>query len=120
MVPTRPPAEEWVKAPPRERVREYVNTIEEAGLRVVSLVKGEEKPPKCGDDLIECILETIRVHPLPIDNVETLARERGVPFDEVMAKVLEIEGVEVTEFGGRTSSFGALGRSRINGPMNRI
>ncbi len=101
MVPTRPPAEEWIRAPPKERVREFVSTLEDTGLRVVPLVKGEEKPPRCGADIVSCVLDTIKVHPLPLDHVEALARERGASLDEVLAKALSADGVELAEFGGR-------------------
>lgn len=100
-VPVRPPAEGWVKAPPPERVREFVSVLEGEGLRAVPLIKGEERPPKCGGDVVGCVLETIRVHPLPLEHVEALARERGASLNEVLAEALSAEGVEIREFGGR-------------------
>ncbi len=100
-VPTRPPAEDWVTAPPVERVRAFMGVLEGRGLRVVPLVKGEERPPRCGADLVKCVLETIRVHPLPLDHVRALASEKGLALDDVLEAVLAAEGVELAEFGGR-------------------
>lgn len=116
-VPTRPPAEAWVRPPPLGRVREYVRVLESVGLRVTPLVRGEDRPPKCGPDLVACVLETVRVHPLPIEHLEALARERGLGLGEVLGRVLAAEGVELVEFGGRAFIVWRPRRagSRING-----
>ena len=100
-VPTRPPAEEWVRPPSRIRVSEYVKVLEGRGLRVAALVRGEDRPPRCGEDLLRCILETIRVHPLPLEHIEAVARERGLGAGDVIRLALGEEGVRIIEFGGR-------------------
>ncbi len=100
-VPTRPPAEGWAKAPPAERVRAFMDVLEERGLRVVPLVRGEERPPKCGADLVKCVLETIRVHPLPMEHIELMARGRGLDINDVLEVVLGSPGVYVVEYEGR-------------------
>jgi len=95
-VPTRPPAEEWVEAPPEERVLAAFEAFRERGLRVELLVGWEGGDVAVSGDPREDILAVTSVHPLREDAVlELLAKAgRGRELLDEMVAAGEILAVE--------------------------
>ncbi len=100
-VPIRPPAEPWVKIPePRELVEAYTLLSGRLGEDRVELLNMPE-PPKfqIRGDLVTYIASLIRVHPIRLDYAVRLAEKHGLNPDDVIEKLLSMEGVEAVEYG---------------------
>ncbi|RLE87096.1 MAG: radical SAM protein [Thermoprotei archaeon] len=103
MVPTRPPAEEWVRAPSWDelaRAREVFS--EELGGDRVRLLASHEGPGfrLVGENFKDEVLRLIAVHPLRLDYFEELARERGLDAVRLLDELIDEGAVRIVEYGG--------------------
>lgn len=101
-VPTRPPAEDWVKPPSPEKIVEAYNLFREKGLRVELLTTPEPPPGKlAGDNIVEAVYATLAVHPLPVEAIVEAARSRGEDPEKVVSQLLGKNDVVQVRYGGR-------------------
>ncbi len=97
-VPTRPPAEEWVKPPSSDKIVEAYEVFREVLGGRVELLLGYEGSGfhASGVGEIEAI---INVHPLRIDYLEQLALDKGLDPGRVLEELLG-RGARIAEYRG--------------------
>jgi wyosine [tRNA(Phe)-imidazoG37] synthetase (radical SAM superfamily) len=82
-IPTRPPAESWVKAAKEDSVSEALRLIESAGVPVELLTGTEGEQFTGGGCAAEDLLAITSVHPMRRQAVETLLANSGAGWSEV-------------------------------------
>ncbi len=100
-VPTRPPAEKWVKQPSEQKLLEIYNVFEKHFPGKTELLIGyegeafginREKP-------IESILAITSVHPMRIDYAEKLLEKVGLNPKETLSKLVNEGKITIVEYG---------------------
>jgi wyosine [tRNA(Phe)-imidazoG37] synthetase (radical SAM superfamily) len=100
-IPTRPPAEGWVKPAEEGAVAKAFHLIESAGVPVELLTGSEGEEFTGGGSAAESLLAIIAVHPMRRQAVETLLSNSGAGWPEVQALLDQGRLVE-TEYQGDT------------------
>ena len=100
-VPTRPPAEKWVKQPSEQKLLEIYRVFEKhvpekteflIGYEGESFRIDKEKP-------IESILAITSVHPMRIDYAEKLLEKAGLNPEETLTKLVSEGKITILEYG---------------------
>ena len=101
-LPLRPPAEAWVKPPPRGVVEVFKEALSSSlGPDRVYVLGGLERgPPRVEGDPITEILKILEVHPLRMDQLEALCATMGLEPSSMLEE-LRGRGVNVEVFLGR-------------------
>ncbi len=108
-VPTRPPAEPWVRAPSREAALRAADVFRAAELPTTSLVEDLDEPFAADLEAPTGLLGIVAVHPM----TETSARgylERSGADWSVAQRLLDDGAIERVEFDGQTYLRAAIGR----------
>ena len=116
-VPTRPPAESWVEAPPADVLAEAYDVLTHGVDRVELLVEHEGADFASLDDAARDLVATCAVHPMERDAVRALVAGRGESMglvDELVARGL----LEQASYGGR-DFYVAGWQQRREGPVQR-
>jgi wyosine [tRNA(Phe)-imidazoG37] synthetase (radical SAM superfamily) len=100
-VPTRPPAESWVKIPPGQRINAAYQLFKQYGLNVELLTayEGDQFAPK--SDPIEDLLSIISVHPMRRTAIENLLEPFGLDW-EVIEDLVRKGRITSTDYEGET------------------
>ncbi len=96
-IPTRPPAEDWVKPPDEKKITEAYRIFEEEGLDVEYLIGYEGDTFASSGDLKEDLLSITSVHPMRERQVEKLISKSKGDWSEVQ-ELIEEEKLIETEF----------------------
>ena len=98
-IPTRPPAEPWVKDASAKALTTLYKELEDRGVKAELLISGEPPPPQPGDP-IEFIKSTIQVHPLKIEYVIRILENAHVSVEEALCLLTSIPGIEIVRYRG--------------------
>ena len=97
-IPTRPPQEEWVKIPDPDTLFKAFKI-----LNAVPIYEVEYGEFDLGDSIEQGILTLIKRHPLRMEEVLKVLRERGIDNpEEYMKRIQEKHGIKLKEFMGFT------------------
>jgi len=99
MIPTRPPAEKWVRGADEQALTVLHEELRSRGITAALLTSDEPPPPVKPNNPIEYILQTSLVHPLRLDYVEHLARGAGLEPRKVIDEVIK-RGAKIVEYRG--------------------
>jgi wyosine [tRNA(Phe)-imidazoG37] synthetase (radical SAM superfamily) len=99
MIPTRPPAEEWVRGAGEQALTILHEELKSRGVYASLLTSDEPPPPVEPSDPVNYVLATSLVHPLRIDYVEDIAKRAGRDPEEVISEVLK-RGAKIVEYRG--------------------
>ncbi len=101
-VPTRPPAERWVKPPPEEAVVRAYRVFEELMPGRVRLLTGYEGAgfEASSKDPVKGLLSIVAVHPLRLDYALKLLEKRGLEASEALERMVAEGLVRVVEYRG--------------------
>jgi len=100
-VPTRPPAEKWVKQPSEQKLLKIYKIFEKHIPEKAELLIGyegesfridREKP-------VESILAITSVHPMRIDYAEKLLEKAGLNPEETLSKLISEGKITILEYG---------------------
>ena len=102
-VPTRPPAEKWVKPANEEKFVEAHESFEETlGKNKVELLTGYEGPEfHLGGDPAEALLAILAVHPMRIDYAHQAISRMNRSPGEIIAKLIEEEKLKIVKYHGK-------------------
>lgn len=116
-VPTRPPAEPWVRPASEEAVlRAYSIFREHLGRERVELLVGYEGPSfGAVGDPVEGLLATASVHPLRLDYAYAMLEGYGLDPEAVLGELVREGKVVVLEYGGHRFVMRRIA-SRSRGP----
>jgi len=95
-IPTRPPAEEWVKSPAEESILEaYKIFVEHLNEDQVELLIGYEGAEfeDVSEDPVQGLLSIVSVHPMLLDYAYTFLMKKGLEPVETIEKLLEEEKI---------------------------
>lgn len=96
-IPTRPPAEEWVKPPDEKKITEAYKIFENKGIDVEHLIGYEGDTFASSGDLKEDLLSITSVHPMRERQVQKLLSKNEEDWSTVQELIDEGELIE-TEF----------------------
>ncbi len=109
MVPTRPPAEPWVRPASEEILNMAYLLFKEYGLNPVLLTGAEKGEFGVTGKAEEDILSTASVHPLRKDAVEKILKKDGAGW-EVVEKLIQRGLLKEIEYGGQSFFIKTLRR----------
>ncbi len=101
-IPTRPPAEKWVKpASEEELVRAYEIFAQLLGRNHVELLTGYEGPDfDLAGDPIEALLSILSVHPMRIGYAYESLSRAGISPEETIQMLLRMGKIKLVEYRG--------------------
>ncbi len=103
MIPVRPPAENWVSPPPREKVEEVIDELSRylGKGRVELLAEVEGRPEELlGEDVIESIKRLTSVHPLKLDYaLGEVMRKLGIGREDALRLLRSVKDLEIVRYG---------------------
>ena len=102
-IPTRPPAESWVKPASEEKLVEaYEIFREHIGAEKVELLTGYEGPGfHLGRDLIKDLLAIASIHPIRIDYAHQVLSKHGEDPEKVLRRLVESGELKLAEYRGK-------------------
>ena len=103
-VPVRPPAENWVRPPtPEEYMRVYTIFSSILGSGLICELRSLEEGSFGGSGLspIDEVLSIVRVHPLHLDKLSSIARKYGLSTSELLNELLSMDLVRIIEYRGQ-------------------
>ena len=100
MIPTRPPAEPWVRGADAEALALLHEELRSRGISAELLMTDEPPPPASPRDPVKYILSTALVHPLRLDYARMLVRQAGLDPDRVIGELVLRGDVKVVEYRG--------------------
>jgi wyosine [tRNA(Phe)-imidazoG37] synthetase (radical SAM superfamily) len=109
-IPTRPPAEKWVRPPEEGVLNLAYQTFREKGLSAELLTGFEGTEFTWTGDVVKDLLSITSVHPMRDDAVDEFLRKAGSDWDVVRRLISEGKLVELT-YGGRKYYLRRLRRS---------
>ena len=100
-IPTRPPAEKWVKPPPEEVInyvyQKFAAHIGESKVKLLTAFEGTSFYPP--GSIENALLEITSVHPMREDAVKELLEKRGVDWSLVEKMLKQGELIEIEYLG---------------------
>jgi wyosine [tRNA(Phe)-imidazoG37] synthetase (radical SAM superfamily) len=109
-IPTRPPAEGWVRAPDEEILNRAYQILSEQVERVEYLIGYEGDAFAFTGDVEEDLLSITAVHPMRADAVNAFLARAGAGWDVIRRLVAEGQLIEA-EYGGSNFYLRKLKRS---------
>jgi wyosine [tRNA(Phe)-imidazoG37] synthetase (radical SAM superfamily) len=100
-IPTRPPAEGWVRPPDEATMNWAYQTFAEQVAHVEYLIGYEGNAFACTGDAREDLLAITAVHPMRKEAVDEFLTRAGADWSEVRTLIAQGELIE-TDYGGRT------------------
>ena len=102
MIPVRPPAENWVTAPPLEKVVMFHEVFKEVlGEGGVEMLITLEPPSfKISGNVIENLLNMVSIHPLKIDYLEKILKDNNLNPEVTLKRLLNENKIEIVEYEG--------------------
>ena len=102
-IPTRPPAESWVKPASEEKlVESYEIFREHIGAERVELLTGYEGPEfHLGRDPIKDLLAIASIHPIRIDYAYRVLSEHGEDPEKALRRLVEGGELKLAEYRGK-------------------
>ena len=103
-IPTRPPAESWVKPADEEKlVESYEIFSESLGRDRVELLIGYEGAEfKIGRDPIRDLLSIATIHPIRLDYAHQILSKSVQNPDELIERLVDLGEIRLVEYRGRT------------------
>ena len=103
-IPTRPPAESWVKPVDEEKlVESYEIFSESLGRDRVELLIGYEGAEfKIGRDPIRDLLSVATIHPIRLDYAHQILSKSIQDPDELIERLVDLGEIRLVEYRGRT------------------
>ena len=117
-IPTRPPAEEWAKAPDEETINRAYQIFKERIANVEYLIGYEGNAFAFTGNFEDDILSITSVHPMREDAVEEFLKRAGVEWGAIRKLVAQERLIE-TEYQGNRFYIRKLGNSSGNGLQNK-
>ena len=108
-IPTRPPAENWVRAAPESNLTEAFRIFKERGLDPELIIGYEGNRFSSTGDPREDLLSITAVHPMRDDAVEELLSRSGKSWD-VVSKLIDEELIKRLDFGEHSYYLRKLNR----------
>ncbi len=108
-VPTRPPAEPWVRGPSRAAALHAAEVFRAADLPATCLVEDLEEPFSAAVDAIGGLLGIVAVHPMTETAVRDYLQRSGADWS-VAQKLLDEGSIVRVAFGGQSYLRAAVGR----------
>ena len=99
-VPTRPPAEAWVRGAPPEAYTALYEELRSRGVEAELLITDEPIPPKSRKP-VEFIISTTLVHPLRLDYVTKLLEDAEMDPDSALREILRYPNMKIVEYKGK-------------------
>ena len=99
-IPTRPPAETWVKPAQEKKINNAFQIFKEQGIDVEYLIGYEGNRFASTGDIIEDLLGIMSVHPLREDGVEALLSKAHQSWD-LITVLLHQKKIIQTEYNGK-------------------
>ncbi len=100
-VPTRPPAEKWVRPPsPHAMLVAYQVFRERIGDKVEFLASFEGGDFYFGDNVESSILSITNVHPLRLDVAERIIREKGLEPSVIIGRLEHENKIQLVDYEG--------------------
>ncbi len=96
-VPTRPPAEKWVRVPPEDKREKAIKILQAIP---IFYVETGEIGTSGFKDFKECIIKITRRHPLREDEVIAIGEKFGVNWKEEVENLINIGEIKVEDFFG--------------------
>lgn len=96
-IPTRPPAESYVRPADEEKINLAFQTFKEAGINTECIIGFEGTEFGHTGDVVEDLLSILSVHPMRRDAVEEFLRKVGAVW-EVVDELLEEERIREVEY----------------------
>lgn len=102
-IPTRPPAESWVKPASEEKLIEaYEIFREHIGAEKVELLTGYEGPEfHLGCDPVRGLLATASVHPIRVDYAHQVLSKHGEDPENILRRLVESGELKLAEYQGK-------------------
>jgi wyosine [tRNA(Phe)-imidazoG37] synthetase (radical SAM superfamily) len=98
-IPTRPPAEKWVKGAKHEALAILYEELRSKGVEAELLVSDEPIPPEA-EDPVQFIMATTLVHPLRLDYATELIRRKGRDPNNILPEILSNPEIKIVEYRG--------------------
>jgi wyosine [tRNA(Phe)-imidazoG37] synthetase (radical SAM superfamily) len=100
-IPTRPPAEGWVRPPDAAAINQAYQIFAEKVAQVEYLIGYEGNAFACTGDVVEDLLAITAVHPMRSDAVDEFLARAGADWS-VVDKLIAQGKLAQAEYGGRT------------------